>query len=87
MRTGNPLKPAKRSKHHDFLHSKENPASNWSTIHRNLDLDTAKDILSDIGANYDADSDRSDDSSLSEDGTFLSAYEGGDLHEFRILEA
>lgn len=70
-----------------FYIQKKTPASNWYTIHRNLELDTAKWMLADIGANYDADSDRSDDSSLSEDGTFLSAYEGGDLHEFRILEA
>ena len=70
-----------------FYIQKKTPASNWSTIHRNLDLDTAKDILSDIGANYDADSDRSDDSKPIRRRYFLECLRRRRLHEFRILEA
>jgi hypothetical protein len=69
-----------------FQIEKKTPASRWNAIHNNLDLDGAKYMLADFAKNYDADADKAFESSLSDDGLNLSAYEGGDLHEFRIVE-
>ncbi len=68
-----------------YVIEKKTPAIGWLIIHRNMSYETARYMLEDFAKNYDADDNREYESSLSDDGLFLSAYEGGDLHEFRIV--
>ncbi len=71
----------------NFNIQKKTPASNFYTIHKNLDLDLAKEMLVDFAKAYDADDQKSYESSLDEDGMILQAYDQGDLHSFRIVKA
>lgn len=65
---------------------KKSPATNWYTIHKCRDLESAKALLSEIADNYDADSNKSQNSCRSDDGLTVTAYDGGDAHRFRIVE-
>ncbi len=71
-----------------YLIQKKTPATNFYTIHKNIsELETAKNMLVEFAQNYDADSERGGDSSISEDGLNMTVYECGDFHKFRIVEA
>ncbi len=61
------------------------PALNFFTIHNNIrDLELAKDILKDIIENYNSES--TEKGYVDIDNLYGNAYDGGDLHEFRIID-
>lgn len=67
--------------------NKKTPTGRWYTIHKNMELESAKNLLEVIAENYNNDPEKYSESRISEDGLFMTAYESRDLHEFRIVEA
>jgi hypothetical protein len=66
---------------------KKTPNLNWFTIHNNIDdLELSKDILKDILNNYNNDPECKEKGWINGNGFHMVAYDGSDLHEFRIIE-
>ena len=69
----------------EYFIKKKTPASNWHVIHKGLSLEEAKDIIVGIAELYDKDDQKWGESSISDEGETLHAYDYGDLHEFRVF--
>lgn len=63
---------------------KKTPASNWYTIHREFDKESAEIFLFEMSqGGYDR---SGTDGYLNETQMIASHYDGGDLYEFRAVE-
>jgi hypothetical protein len=64
-----------------YIIEKKTPATNWTTIHRDMSRETAEYILKDIAEKYGCALKPFDNLES------FGALENGDMHDFRIVEA